>query len=167
MHPIVTEIFTGGRKLNTSLVFITQSSFALPKNIRLNFTSNFTMEIPKKRELQQIKISHWLADIGFKDFMIIKHWFQRLYEFLHRIFWELMFFLVNGTIFVSGNPLQLRRNLLERKQKLIKTIDDKTRYEKLQYSINREGTKRSALSSRKIDKYQYHIDEEVLPFNHS
>ena len=56
-----------------------------------------------------------------------------------------MFFLVNGTIFVSGNPLQLRRNLLERKQKLIKTTDDKTRYEKLQYSINREGTKRSAL----------------------
>ena len=78
-----------------------------------------------------------------------------------------MFFLVNDTIFVSGNPLQLRRNLLERKQKLIKTTDDKTRYEKLQYSINREGTKRSALSSRKIDKYQYHIDEEVLPFNHS
>ena len=69
MHPIVTEIFTGGRKLNTSLVFITQSSFALPKNIRLNFTSNFTMEIPKNRELQQIKISHWLSDIGFKDFM--------------------------------------------------------------------------------------------------
>ena len=60
MHPILTEIFIGGRKLNTSLVFIKQSSFALPKNIRLNFTSNFTMEIPKKRELQ--------------------HWFQRLYD---------------------------------------------------------------------------------------
>ena len=73
MHPILTEIFIGGRKLNTSLVFIKQSSFALPKNIRLNFTSNFTMEIPKKREFQQIKICHWLSDIGSKDFMIIKH----------------------------------------------------------------------------------------------
>ena len=33
LNPVVTELFTRGRKLNISLVFITQSSFAVPKNI--------------------------------------------------------------------------------------------------------------------------------------
>ena len=43
------------------------------------------------------------------------------------------------------------------------TIDDKIRDEKLQYDINREAAKISALSSRKIDKYEYLTDEEILP----
>ena len=38
LNPVVTELFTRGRKLNISLVFITQSSFAVPKNIWLNAT---------------------------------------------------------------------------------------------------------------------------------
>ena len=36
LNPIVTELFIRGRKLNISLVFITQSYFTVPKNIRLN-----------------------------------------------------------------------------------------------------------------------------------
>ena len=36
LNPIVTELFIRGGKLNISLVFITQSYFAVPKNIRLN-----------------------------------------------------------------------------------------------------------------------------------
>ena len=43
------------------------------------------------------------------------------------------------------------------------TIDDKIRDEKLQYDINREAAEISALSSKKIDKYEYHTDEEILP----
>ena len=43
------------------------------------------------------------------------------------------------------------------------TIDDKIRDEKLQYDINREAAKISALSSRKIDKYEYLTGEEILP----
>ena len=43
------------------------------------------------------------------------------------------------------------------------TIDDMIRDEQLQYDINREGAKISALSSKKIDKYEYHTDEEILP----
>ena len=35
-NPVVTELFIRGRKLNVSLVFITQSYFAVPKNISLN-----------------------------------------------------------------------------------------------------------------------------------
>ena len=44
-------------------------------------------------------------------------------------------------------------------------IDDKIRYEKLQYYINREAAKISALSSGKIDKYEYLTGEEILPFD--
>ena len=49
LNQIVTELFIRGRKLNISLVFITQTYFALPKNIRLNSTHYFIMEIPNKR----------------------------------------------------------------------------------------------------------------------
>ena len=43
------------------------------------------------------------------------------------------------------------------------TIDDEIRDEKLQYDINREAAKISALSSGKIDKYEYLTGEEILP----
>ena len=38
LNPIATELFIRGRKLNISLVFITQSYFAVPKTVRLNYT---------------------------------------------------------------------------------------------------------------------------------
>ena len=50
-NPIVTELFIRGRKLNISLAFITQSYFAVPKNIRLNFTQYLIIKIPNRREL--------------------------------------------------------------------------------------------------------------------
>ena len=49
LNPIVTELFIRGIKLNISLVFITQSYFSVPKNIRLNLTHNFVMKILNKR----------------------------------------------------------------------------------------------------------------------
>ena len=57
-NPKVTELFIRGRKLNISLVFITQSYFAVPKNSKLNSTHYFIMKIPNKRELQQIAFNH-------------------------------------------------------------------------------------------------------------
>ena len=45
------------------------------------------------------------------------------------------------------------------------TIEDQIRDEKLQYDINREAAKISALSSGKIEKYEYLTSEEVLPSN--
>ena len=45
------------------------------------------------------------------------------------------------------------------------TTDDKITDEKLQYDINRDAGKISALSSRKIYKYEYLTGEEVLPSN--
>ena len=50
----VTELFIRGRKLNISLVFITQSYYAVPKNIRLNCTHYHILSIPKRREIRNI-----------------------------------------------------------------------------------------------------------------
>ena len=47
------------------------------------------------------------------------------------------------------------------------TIDEKIRYEKLQYNINREATKILALLSCKIGKYEYCTDEKIVPFDQS
>ena len=46
-------------------------------------------------------------------------------------------------------------------------IDDKIKYEKLQYQINREPAKISVLLSGKIDKYEYFTGEEILPSDQS
>ena len=45
------------------------------------------------------------------------------------------------------------------------TIEDQIKDEKLQYDINREAAKISALSSGKLDKYEYLAGEEILPSN--
>ena len=45
------------------------------------------------------------------------------------------------------------------------TIDDKIRDEKLQYNINREAVKKSALSSGKTDKHEFFTGEEILPID--
>ena len=67
---IVTKLFISGRKLNISLVFIMQSYFKVPKDVRLNTTHSFIAKIPYKRELQQIAINH-SSDISTKDFVNI------------------------------------------------------------------------------------------------
>ena len=70
LNSIVIELFIRGRKLNISLVFMTQSYFKVPKDFRLNTTHFFIMKIQKKRELQQISLNH-SPDNDFKDFMMI------------------------------------------------------------------------------------------------
>ena len=65
---IIKELFVRCRKLNISLVFITQSYFNFPKETRLNSMHYLIMKIHNKRELQQISIDH-SADIDHKDFL--------------------------------------------------------------------------------------------------
>ena len=55
---IIKELFVRCRKLNISLVFITQSYFPVPKNVRLNSTHYLIMKINNKRELQNIAINY-------------------------------------------------------------------------------------------------------------
>ena len=57
LNSVVTDLFIRGRKLNISLVFITQSYFKVPNDARLNSTHFFIMKIPNKKELQQIALN--------------------------------------------------------------------------------------------------------------
>ena len=100
LNSIVTELFIRGRKLNISLVFITQSYFKVPKDVRLNTTHFFIMKIPNKRELQQIAINH-SSDINTKDFInIYKKCTDKPYSFL-----------VSDTTLLSDDSLRFRKNL--------------------------------------------------------
>ena len=79
---IIKELFNRCRKLNISLVFITQSYFSVPKEVRLNSTNYLIMKIHNKRELQQITINH-SADIDYKDFLkIYRNCTNEPYSFL-------------------------------------------------------------------------------------
>ena len=100
LNSIVTELFIRERKLNISLVFITQSYFKVPKDVRLNTTHFFISKIPNKRELQQIAINH-SSDINTKDFANI----------YRKCTAEPYSFLVNDTTLASDNPLRFRKNL--------------------------------------------------------
>ena len=81
LNSIVTELFIRGRKLNISLVFITQLYFKVRKDVRLNTTQFSIMKIPNKRELQQIPINH-SSDLDFKDFVkIYKKCTDKSYSF--------------------------------------------------------------------------------------
>ena len=68
LNLIVTELFIKSRKLNISIIFIMQSYFKVPKEVRRNTTHFFILKILSKRKLQQIALNH-SSDIDFKDFM--------------------------------------------------------------------------------------------------
>ena len=72
LFPIATELFLKRRKLNISLVFISQSYFIL---------KCFIMKIPSKKELQQIASNH-LSNIDLKDFIeLCKYYTKEPYSF--------------------------------------------------------------------------------------
>ena len=48
LNPVVTELYIRGRKLGIYIVFVTQSYFKVPKDVRLNSTHFFIMKIPNK-----------------------------------------------------------------------------------------------------------------------
>ena len=100
LNSIVNELFIRGRKLNISLVFITQSYFKVPKDVRLNTSHFFIAKIPNKRELQQIAINH-SSDISTNDFANIYRKFTD----------ETYSFLVNDSTLASNNPLRFRKNM--------------------------------------------------------
>ena len=100
LNSVVTKLFIRGRKLNISLIFITQSYFKVPKDLRLNTSHFFLAKIPNKRELEQIAINH-SSDISTKDFANI----------YRKCTAEPYSFLVNDTTLASNNPLRFRKNL--------------------------------------------------------
>ena len=66
LNSTITKLFIRGKQLNISLVFITQSYFKVPKDVRPNSTHFFIMTILNKRELQRIALNH-SPDISSKD----------------------------------------------------------------------------------------------------
>ena len=99
---IIKELFIRCRKMNIFLVFITQSYFSVPKDIRLNSTHYFIVKINNKRELQNIAINH-SADIDHKDFM-------KTYRECTK---EPYNSLTIDTTLPSSNPLRFRKNLFD------------------------------------------------------
>ena len=98
LNSIVIKLFIRGRKLNIYLVFITQSYFMVPKDVRLNTSHFFITKIPNKRELQQIAINH-SSGINTKDFANI---YRKC---------EAYSFLVNDTMLTSNSPLRFGENI--------------------------------------------------------
>ena len=96
----MTQLFIRSRSLNVFLVFITQSSFKVSKDVRLNSTHFFIMKIPNERELKQIVLNH-SSHIDVKGFIkIYKKYTAEPYSFL-----------VNDAKLASDNPLRFRKNL--------------------------------------------------------
>ena len=93
-------MFIAGTKLDISLVFITQSYFKVPKDVRLNTTHFFITKISNKGELQEIVLNH-SSNTSTKDFINIYREFTA----------EPYSFLVNDTTLASNNPLRLRKIL--------------------------------------------------------
>ena len=88
--------------MNISIVFITQSYFKVPKDVRLNSMHFFIMKIPNKRKLQQIALNH-SSDLDVEDFI----------DIYTKYIVEPYFLLVNDATLPSDNPLKFRKNLLK------------------------------------------------------
>ena len=85
--------------MSISLVFITQSYFRVPKDVRLNSTHYLIMKIHSKRELQNTPFDH-SADIDYKNFVkIYRNCTNEPYSF----------FTINTTLPVD-NPMRFRKN---------------------------------------------------------
>ena len=98
---VVKELFIRCRKLNISLVFIRQSYFSVPKDVRLNSTHYLIMKINNRKELQNIAINH-SADIDYLDFM-------KIYRECTK---EPYSFFTIDTTFPASDSLRFRKNLL-------------------------------------------------------
>ena len=101
LNSVLTELFIRSRKLIISLVFITQSYFKVPKDVRLNSTHFLIMKVPNKKELQQIVLNHSSDIISTKDFIKIHK----------KCTAEPYSFLVNDAMLPSDNHLRFRKNL--------------------------------------------------------
>ena len=76
LKAIVKELFTWCRKLNISIVFITQSYFRTPKDARLNSTHYILMKTGNKKELKSIAEEN-SGHLDFKDFLKIYNYCTR------------------------------------------------------------------------------------------
>ena len=97
-----------------------------------------------------------LADIDYKDFVkIYKNYRSEPYSFS-----------TNDTLLPAGDPLRLRKNLFGFIIKMslteeLKVLDDKNKANQVQFDLDREAAKISALSSVEFEKYKYLTGEDL------
>ena len=94
-------MFIRCRKLNISLLLITESYFSFPKDVRLNSTHYLIMKINNRKELQNIAINH-CTDIDYNDF-------GRIYRECTR---EPYSFLTVDATLPASDPLRFRKDLI-------------------------------------------------------
>ena len=99
---IIKELFIRCRKLNISLIFITQSYFRTPKDARLNSTHYLLTKIHNKREIRNIAEDN-SADLEYSDFLkLYKHFTSKR-----------CCFVITDTTLPSNDPKKYRSNFIE------------------------------------------------------
>ena len=132
--------------MNILLAFITQTYFAIAKEVRLNSAHYLIMKIPNKKDLQNIATDH-SADIDCKDFMkIYKKCTSESYSFLNIY-----------TISHADNSLRFRNNTLIKMTLTdeFKILNDKIEANQAQCDLDGEAAKIFPLSPKELDKCEY------------
>ena len=125
-------------------MFITQSNFSVPKDVRLNSTHYLIMKINNKRELQYVAINH-SAYIDYKDFVkIYRECIKKPYSFLR-----------NDTTLPASDPLRFRKKCFILIKMTVaeqrKILDKKIKQNEELYDLDRKTAKISALYSNNLD----------------
>ena len=141
--------------MSISLVFITQSYFSVPKEVKINSAHYLITTIHNKRELRNIATNH-SANIGYKDFM----------NFCRKCTNKPRSFFTIDTTLPGNNPLRFRKKCFTFiiKMKLtdgLKILGEKIKTNQDQYDLDIEAAKTSSLSSKELYKYEYLISEDL------
>ena len=146
---IIKELFIRYRKLNISIVFITQSYFRTPKDARLNSTHCILMKIGNKKELKSIaeeKSGH----LDYKDFL-------KMYNYCTKEPYSFMTIDTRPTATITfkknfDEPINLQ--IMTRTDQT-KILNDKIESNINQYKVDRLDAEISAFSSGDLNKYEF------------
>ena len=148
---IVKELFIRCRKLNISIVFITQSYFRTPKDARFNSTHYILVKISNKKELRSIAEEN-SGHLEFKDFL-------KIYNYCTNEPYSFMMVDTRATANVTfkknvNEPIDLRLVKMTRKEQN-KILDAKIESNINQYKVDRLNAEISSFSSGDLNKYEF------------
>ena len=123
----------------------------MSQNIRLGPAHYFFMKTPNKGKIQQI-LSNYSSDIKFKDFMkLCKYYTKEPFSFLVHDKTQIIHYNFGRTYY---------KMTVSKKMKI---IDNKIKHNKVQYDLDRQNAKISALSSGDVSKCEFLTWKHVLP----
>ena len=144
-------MFIKCKTLNILLVFITQSYFSVPKDVRLNSTHYLILKINNTRELQSIVTNH-SAEIDYQDFFNI---YKECTE-------EPYFFLTIDTKLPASKKIFFWMFIKMTLTDELKILDNKIKENQAQYDLGRDVAKISALSSKELLEKNKYLTGEYL-----